>query len=139
MEQTNLILTDPVIADCDIAIWGVYVEDGEERIMETYMKASSLKNPISRTVTGGYRYNVLYFKECTDADISVFTATIGDPHGYIRRMSELGYHGVLCKTGLKPTKRTSSTALKNLLNTFLKTGWGFKKSQLTKIVKDLLQ
>lgn len=133
------MLTDPVVVDCDIAIWGVYIEDGEERIMETYMKAPSLKNPISKTEAGGYRYNILYFKECTDEDISVFTATIGDPCGYIRRMCELGYHGVLCKTGLKLTKRKSTTALKTLINTFLKTGWGFKKSQLTKIIKDLLQ
>ena len=138
MEQTNQksqTEEKAVIENCDAVMWGCWKEtaNSEAKTVMTFFKSiKKTKNNVTPTEMG-YKYNVLIFRKIQEDDIELFTGILGDPAGYVERLGKAGYHGIMYKTGLKPTK-----AIKNVFKTLL-TGYGFKKACVDRVIKETVK
>lgn len=136
MEQTNQTkqMEEKVIENCDAVMWGTWKEDAnsESKTVMTFFKHIKKSSSVKPTEMG-YKYNVLIFREINENDIELFSAILGDPAGYVERIGKLGYHGILYKNSLKPTK-----AIKNVFKTLL-TGYGFKKACVDRVIKETVK
>lgn len=104
----------PTAEECDGIFWYLSKETtaNEETILlnsDYYTLKGASK--VERTETG-YKYNVLLFNETT---VEYTKAVLGDPKGYIDRMSKIGYGGLIVKVGSVPT-RTVKNMMKKILD-----------------------
>ena len=84
------------VRECDAVMWVCARKDNEQTTLITFLK-SDLKSKAVKTDLG-YKYNVAMFRRQPDPkEVDIFTAIIGDPHGYVQRVGKLGYHGVMFK------------------------------------------
>ena len=99
--------------DCDGAFWYLTTEqtNNSESIIcnAEYYK---LKGADALEQTDiGYKYNILLFR---NNEVEYTKAWLGDPKGYIDRLSKIGYGGLLVKVDSVPVK-----TLKNMMKSVL--------------------
>jgi hypothetical protein len=129
VEQTKTTkeVTDKIAEDSDAIIWSSYKnhDNSEVTTRMTFFKMPCKVKPTDL----GYKFNILLFHTPDDSDISMFSAILGDPKGYIENISKLGYHGMMFKD-----KMRSKKVIKELFTRVLR-GWGFTEPQIKKAIK----
>lgn len=115
------------IKNCDVVIFSSYEKPEEDEIF-THMTFFKTDNTVEPTELG-HKYNILMFRKYapTEVDVDLFTAILGDPEGYVRRIGKMGYHGIIIKRGAV----ANTTDLMNVFRKIMKT-WGFKEDLINK-------
>jgi len=116
-----------LIEECDIVVW--YKID-DTSMNSKYIRANT-KSKRSKNKLMGPKYNILLFKEDVDTpeDAVVFSAIIGDIMGYVERVGNIGYSGLVFReNSLKITKARKTIV--DLLDMF-----GFIQSDIKKVLK----
>ena len=131
MEQTREQKESEVIANCDAIVFASYQKPEEEEI-HTIMTFFKTENDVQPTELG-HKFNILMFKKHNPAEeeIDMFTAIIGDPEGYVKRIGRVGYHGILVKRGAIPNKAELVEVFRKVLKT-----WGFKDKLINKTLAE---
>jgi hypothetical protein len=115
VEQTNQTpnqldeeKTKEVVKNCDAVLFCTYEVNGFVETSMNFMKCLNEEEPTPFET--GYKYKIVLFKTSAplENEVEIFSAIIGDPHGYCYRMGKgCGYTGMLLKmnawkgTGLK--------------------------------------
>jgi hypothetical protein len=118
-----------VIANCDIIVFGSYLQDNIMRMVMTYLITKNSHKAIPTEC--GYKFNVVLFDKPKpkEEEIDMFTAILGDPKAYVERMGNAGYHGMVVKQKTSKTREIIAT-LKNVLTTY-----GFEDKLVRKVIK----
>jgi hypothetical protein len=105
------------IDSCDGAYWHIsYEPNKKNKTIDAILNADFYKinetNDVQPSDTGGYKYSILLYRDADDIEYS--EAIIGDPKGYVDRLSKLGYNGLLVKKNC-----VTKTTLHNMIGKVL--------------------
>ena len=107
--------TEQPIKDCDGAFWYLTKEvtkDSENIVMNAELYKLRGGDKIEETEIG-FKYCILLFR---NSEVEYMKAYLGDMRGYINRMGEIGYGGLIVKDGSVPQKTVKNMIRKVLGN-----------------------
>lgn len=115
------------IDSCDMVVW--YVHDAPNVVSKFYRNNSKIER--DKKTDLGYKYNILIFREEVPRETAeFFPAIIGDTIGYIERLSNNGYSGLMFKK-----KSVKIDTVKKTIVEFL-TAFGFTDKEVRKFLKE---
>lgn len=120
------------VNECDAAMWVCTIKDDELHTLMTFLKGDFRSKAVKTEL--GYKYNVAMFRRQPDPDeVDMFTAIIGDPHGYVERVGKLGYHGIMFKE-----KAGGKKQMKHLFETLLRK-FGYDDKTIRKMIRQTVK
>lgn len=118
-----------MIANCDAIIFGSYQEEANTHTVMNFIQSKQGRK-IEPTELG-HKFNIVLFdKICpTEKDVECFSAILGDPKGYVERVGNSGYHGLVVKQNACKSKELKQLFFKALYT------WGFEEKLIKKVLK----
>lgn len=120
------------VRECDAVMWVSVLRENEIETLMTFLKSEKKSNAVKTEL--GFKYNIAMFRRQPDPkEIDIFTAIIGDPHGYVQRVGKLGYHGVMFKEKAGGKKQVK-LMFEQLLNKF-----GYDEKTINRMIRQTVK